>query len=37
MSNGELPDWALLAMWTATLVGAWFLTGEVWTRFGKKI
>lgn len=36
VSNNNLPTWALLAMWAATLVGGYFLTGEVWTRFGHK-
>lgn len=30
----ELPDWALVPMWLATLVGAFFLTKEVIRRFG---
>ena len=30
----ELPNWALLAMWAATLTGAFFLTKEVIRRFG---
>lgn len=29
----NLPSWALLAMWAATLVGAFFLTIEVKRRF----
>jgi hypothetical protein len=31
--NG-LPGWALLAMWAATLVGAYFLTKEICKRYG---
>jgi hypothetical protein len=27
-----LPTWALAAMWAATLVGAYFLTMEVYRR-----
>jgi len=31
-----IPGWALLAMWAATLVGAYFLTRDVWRRFGRR-
>lgn len=30
----ELPNWALMAMWAATITGAWFLTKEMVRRFG---
>lgn len=30
----RLPGWALLPMWAATLIGAWFLTVEVLRRYG---
>ena len=33
MNNNQLPGWALLSMWAATLVGAWFLTQEVIKRY----
>lgn len=33
MTQQRLPTWALLAMWIATLVGAWFLTFEVYHRW----
>lgn len=29
-----LPGWALIPMWLATLVGAWFLTREAVRRYG---
>jgi hypothetical protein len=31
----KLPTWALLAMWAATLVGAYMLSLEMWRRFGR--
>jgi len=30
----ELPNWALMVMWAATLVGAFMLTREMMRRFG---
>jgi hypothetical protein len=33
--NSDLPNWALVAMWAATLVGAYFLSKEMAVRFGK--
>jgi hypothetical protein len=30
----ELPSWALLPMWVATLIGGFFLTKEVIRRYG---
>ena len=30
----DLPTWALMAMWVATLTGAYFLTKEVLRRVG---
>lgn len=30
----ELPTWALLPMWAATMIGAYFLSREVLRRYG---
>lgn len=30
-----LPGWAVLAMWLATLTGAYYLTREVIGRYGR--
>jgi hypothetical protein len=31
----KLPDWALIAMWLATITGTYFLTREMMARFGR--
>jgi hypothetical protein len=33
--SGDVPGWALLAMWGATLAGAYYLTRDVYRRFGR--
>jgi hypothetical protein len=30
----ELPNWALIVMWAATMVGTWQLSKEMLRRFG---
>jgi hypothetical protein len=30
----ELPNWALLPMWAATMIGAYMLSKEMLRRFG---